>query len=286
MVTKLNGRLASLGAGDMYYAVHNEEADGPLVVTVHGFACGMLSFDYLSSYLADRGHAVLQYDAFGVGGHSDSPKTSYSMEAFVANIDELLTAAGLADRRLMLVGYSMGCGIAASYAAAHPDRVDGVVLLDPVHGQIEFTGRVIRSPFGLLIGKILARFKGSQLLVDHLKKEYQHPEWPWVKQMIDEQFTLIHWTGKAKPNLVNAAITTVREFPFPDLVDAYVALGGCNPSIPTKIVWGKLSKYYPKRKEVEQALPSADVEVIDDAGHMLFVEKRDEVNTAVSAFLA
>lgn len=285
MVTGLKGRLAKLDAGDMYYVVHNEEADGPLVVTVHGFACGMLSLDYLSAYLADRGHAVLQFDAFGVGGHSDSPDTSYSMDAYITNIDQLLEAAGLADRRLAMVGYSMGCGIAASFAAAHPDRVDSVVLIEPVHGKIEFTGRLIRSPLGVLIGKILARFKGSELLVDHLKNVYKHPEWPWVREMMDAQFSLIRWTGKAKPNLIDAAIRTVREFPFPTLVNSYVDLGGCDPTIRTKIVWGDLSKYYPKRAEVEAALPTAEVETIDDAGHMVFVEKRDEVNTAVGTFL-
>ncbi|MFC9440233.1 alpha/beta fold hydrolase [Nocardia sp. NPDC057030] len=47
--------------------------------------------------------------------------------------------------RPVLVGHSLGCGPVLSYAAAHPDRVSGVVLVSPAFLQPR-AGRLLRSP--------------------------------------------------------------------------------------------------------------------------------------------
>ena len=103
---------------------------------------------------------------------------------------------------------------------------------------------------------------------------------------MNQQFELIRWTAKAQPALVDGAIKMVQGFPFPDLINSYKELGAVTTrKIPTKIVWGNLSKYFPTRENVHNALPNAEVETLEDAGHMLFVEKRDEVNEQTYSFL-
>ena len=51
---------------------------------------------------------------------------AYSTEDYVADLDELREHLGL--ERMLLLGHSHGGVVAAAYAAAHPDRVERVVL--------------------------------------------------------------------------------------------------------------------------------------------------------------
>lgn len=250
----------------------------------------MLSLRSLASHLVDAGHSVLTYDFFGVGGHSDAPsapEARYDLEYFLDTLQQLLAVTGLEERPLRLVGYSMGCGVAAALAARRDLNVERVSLLDPVHGPVEFLGEVVQTPgVGAVVGNLAAAAVGNELLVGHLRKEYQHPEWPHVAEFMETQFELIRATNRAKPNLVNAAVTMVQNFPFSRLLDTYRELGSCGKPIQTQVVWGDLSKYFPKRNDVESVLPGARVDVIHDAGHMLFAEKPEEMNALVAEFLS
>jgi pimeloyl-ACP methyl ester carboxylesterase len=59
---------------------------------------------------------------------SDRPVDArdYATEAYVADLDELRAHLGL--ERMLLLGHSHGGVVAAAYAAAHPERVEKVVL--------------------------------------------------------------------------------------------------------------------------------------------------------------
>ena len=292
MASVLPGKVAQLSAGDLYYHYREPEQDrdqpsDSVVVTVHGFACGMLSLESLSETLADSGFSVLSFDFFGCGGHSDAPLAPYGMGFFLDTLDELLEGVGLGSAQIDLVGYSMGCGIAAKWAARQPERARKVVLLDPVHGPVEWLGQIVNTPgVGEVVGRAAAMVEGCEILVKHLEKEYQHPEWPHVRELMDRQFELIRRTHISKPNLVPAAVRTVQNFPFPNLIEAYKALGKSPIRVPTNVIWGDLSKYFPTRANVATAIPWATEDVVHDAGHMLFAEKPQDVNTLVERFLS
>ncbi|MFD5146114.1 alpha/beta hydrolase [Streptomyces sp. NPDC058401] len=68
-------------------------------------------------------------------GHSEAPadRDAYRMEDYVADIE--LTRSRLGVERLDLLGHSHGGVVAAHYAAAHPDRVNALILLNtPAYG--------------------------------------------------------------------------------------------------------------------------------------------------------
>ena len=73
-------------------------------------------------------------------GESDpSASGDGSVDAMAADIDAVTRALGL--RRFVLAGHSDGGAVAASYAAAHPERVAGIALVDSV-GGVTMTGEV------------------------------------------------------------------------------------------------------------------------------------------------
>jgi pimeloyl-ACP methyl ester carboxylesterase len=65
-------------------------------------------------------------------GHGDSDPADhgdYSVEGLTADVEA--TVDQLALRRFLLVGHSLGGLVAIEYAGRHPDRVSGLLLVDP-----------------------------------------------------------------------------------------------------------------------------------------------------------
>ncbi|KEP66199.1 UNVERIFIED_CONTAM: hydrolase, alpha/beta fold family protein [Hammondia hammondi] len=107
----------------------------PLVVTFHGLNGTQLTFFDLQEVLARFGYRTLIFDLYG-HGLSASPRYSfflkrYGLQFFVKQTDELLEHLGLENERISVVGFSMGCVIAAEYALHRQDFVDHICLVAP-----------------------------------------------------------------------------------------------------------------------------------------------------------
>src|SRR5262249_12118544 len=64
-------------------------------------------------------------------GRSAAPADSdYSLDAMAPDVDAIVQHLGV--ERSLVVGHSMGGGIALAYAAAHPQQVVGLFLVDPI----------------------------------------------------------------------------------------------------------------------------------------------------------
>jgi pimeloyl-ACP methyl ester carboxylesterase len=64
-------------------------------------------------------------------GRSEPPKNGdYSIAGMAGDIEAVVDTLDL--RKFILVGHSMGGGVALTYAGDHPDRIAGLLLLDPI----------------------------------------------------------------------------------------------------------------------------------------------------------
>jgi pimeloyl-ACP methyl ester carboxylesterase/DNA-binding CsgD family transcriptional regulator len=70
-------------------------------------------------------HTLIRHDPRG-SGLSDRSVTDFSLDAWVADLEAVVDAAGL--RRFPLFGLCQGGSVAIAYAARHPDRVSRLVL--------------------------------------------------------------------------------------------------------------------------------------------------------------
>lgn len=85
------------------------------------------------------GHRSIAFEQRGTG-RSRPPKfdaATLTMESVVADLDAL--RVHLQQERLILLGHSWGGMLAMSYAVAHPDRVDRLILVGSGGPTLEFT---------------------------------------------------------------------------------------------------------------------------------------------------
>jgi pimeloyl-ACP methyl ester carboxylesterase len=126
---------------------------GKTIVLLHGLIVDDLSSYYftLANPLAAAGHDVILYDLRG-HGHSERPRTGYSLNDGIADLDGLLTALDI-HQPVHLVGNSYGGAIAIGMAVQHPDRVADVTMIEG-HYADEGFGEEMTETLGLVTAGI------------------------------------------------------------------------------------------------------------------------------------
>lgn len=114
------------------YAVSGNPApDTPPIVLLHEMAASMETWEPAIEVLA-RDHHVIAYDWRGCGG-SEKIVGSVSIDDHVNDLMALLRMLDL-DRKPIIAGIAVGGAIAASFAAAHPDEIAGLIIVCPAMG--------------------------------------------------------------------------------------------------------------------------------------------------------
>ncbi|MFI7706026.1 alpha/beta fold hydrolase [Nonomuraea sp. NPDC049480] len=122
------------------------DGDGPTVVVAPGIGSTCLEWTAIQRQLVPR-HRVLLYDRGGLGwsdwvpGQRSAPKLADELHA-------VLEAAAVPGP-YVLVGHSLGGSIIRLYAARHPERVAGLILIESTH---ELSTEKIVEEFGWRMG--------------------------------------------------------------------------------------------------------------------------------------
>ncbi len=98
------------------------------IILLHGWACDRTFLQPQLEHLS-RSHRVLAVDLRG-HGESAAPKCQYTVAEFAEDIHELSKALRLPP--VVVVGHSMGGQVALELAAAHPEHVSAICLIDSV----------------------------------------------------------------------------------------------------------------------------------------------------------
>ena len=100
--------------------------DGEWLILLHGLASQAHIWDLVAPLLTDSFH-VIAIDQRG-HGLSDKPDSGYDWATITADLDAILRAQKI--DRAVLAGHSWGGNVALQYAADHPDRASGLILID------------------------------------------------------------------------------------------------------------------------------------------------------------
>jgi 2-hydroxy-6-oxonona-2,4-dienedioate hydrolase len=262
---KQRDKYATVSGAKIHYI---EAGTGPTVVLLHGLGASTVNFVFSIDPLAQSFH-VIALDQIGFG-ESDKPRINYRITTYVEFLDGFLKE--LKIERASLVGKSLGGWVAAAYALEHPQRVEGLVLVDAA-GFAPPADFDMKQLSGLNptthddMRKLLERaFYNKRLFASDL--------------LIDESLKQRAKAGDGRT--IQALIESIsrRE----DMLDG--RLGGIRHR--TLIIWGREDEVLPLADGVRfrDEIPGAQLIVFDQCGHVPPIEKSSEFNAAVLKFLS
>ena len=244
---------------------------GPAIVLAHGLGGSARNFGPQCRALKDR-YRVIRYDARG-HGRSDAPHeaSAYTPAAFVADMGRVLDDAG--ERTAVVGGLSMGAGTALRFALAHPTRVRGLVLCAFPAGADDPEGFAAKA---LRFAETIER--------DGLEAAGDVYVWGPSTRLDQNAVHFVQQGFLEHPphGLAFALRGVIARQP------AVAAMRGELAALraPTLIVVG--SEDGPSRHASDAlaaALPQARLIVVPGAGHVVNLQKPDEVSAALHEFV-
>ncbi len=115
------------GADGLAIHVLEWSREGVPLVLLHGFGNDAHIWDDFAPTVAPHYRTV----ALDLRGHGDSDHDAerrYDYESHVRDVEQVTAALGI--ERMVLVGHSFGGRVSTLFAAAHPDRMAGLVIVD------------------------------------------------------------------------------------------------------------------------------------------------------------
>ncbi len=220
--------------GKSCYHYTEYPAIGKDILFIHGFASSTYTWEKVAPVLNKLGYHVWALDVKGFGW-SDKPKdTSYDILTLTEEVYQWMEALGLDD--VVLVGNSLGGGIATLMALLHPEKVGRMVLIDAAAYDTKFPliMELARLPLSAQMTKL---FFSHWVVKQTLSEVYHHKAWI-TKDQVDAYYDRLR-----TDNALNAQIAVVRALEF-SRVEKYVDR---IPEIKSKtlIIWGEHDGWIP-----------------------------------------
>lgn len=273
---RLNAGLVhntAIVAGHHWVVVQADDAPpgAPTVVMIHGFTGSKENWYPLAAKLRGR-YRLLVPDLPGWGESERKPGADYG---FVAQADRVAAfiRAQSPGKPVILLGHSMGGGIAALVAARYPKLVAKVALLDAAgvrfnDNQFGLDVLAGKNPFGVDDAASLQRYID---IVFHREAAKPWIPWPASRGLI----------AKRKQDAVfeQAVLERIGRGPEQFLPGQEAA----NIQQPALLLWGRQDAVIdPSALDLYAALmPQARTVLVDDAGHMALMEQPRAVADAV-----
>ncbi len=241
---------------------------GPLVICVPSMGDLRGEYRFLAQKLGDNGLRVVTMD---VRGHGET--TTFWGDYSVAGIGSDLVALidYLKAGQAVIVGTSMAAGAAVWAAAEAPDRVRGLILVDPVvRGEGTFWSN-------LLFSALLARPWGPSLWMRYYAMLY-----PTQKPPDFAQYVAALRANLGQPGRLEALAQMARA----SKRSSEERLSRVNA--PTLVIMGARDPDFKKPEAEAQWVANSlhsRYEMIPDAGHYPHAERPDEFISLVLPFL-
>ena len=266
------GSFAEVDGARLHYV---DQGSGPAVLMIHGLGGQLRHFTYALTERLAADHRVVAVDRPGAGRSDAAPGASQSVRTQARVIAGLIGKLGL-DRPLV-VGHSLGGAVALALALDHPELVGGLALIAPLTQPVKegaispvFRALAIRSP---LVRGIVAWTLAAPMT---LRRGAQALETVFGPEPVVEDFA--GRGGGALGLRPRSFQSSSRDLlaagdDLPGMVERYPSL-----KMPVGVLYGSHDRLLDAELHghgfVGQ-LPTAELEVVSDAGHMILMTQPD-----------
>lgn len=233
--------------------------NAPVILMIHGFSADKDNWTRFAGLFTDR-YRVIAPDLPGFGEQVRTEGEDYRLGKQIQRLQAFVAALGL--EQFHLVGNSMGGHITAMYALVHPDQVLSAGL---------FNNAGIQSPEPSAMDRELAQ--GRNPLLVNSPEDFDRV----LAYTMDVQ-PFLPWPVKPMKAREAAAAKDFNAYIFSQIkTDRGSALGAGfgQLSVPVLILWGENDRllHVSATEVMKAALPSAEVVVLDDTGHLPMIER-------------
>ncbi len=237
--------------------------DAPVIVLVHGFSASLHTWEAWVDDLK-RDYRVVSLDLPGHGLSRCIDNDFIGPAQFVDVIERLATA--LKIKRFTIAGSSMGGGAAWNYALAHPERVEGLVLVAASgwraqtkdDGETPFAFRVLQ--FGPA-RQVIKDLDLTMLARSGLEDSFYDPTFV-TDEMVDRYAALARAPCHREALLNLMAGQSGRNEARPDLM--------AQISAPTLVMHGDADRIVPPSgsRRFAETIPGAELRLYENVGHL------------------
>ncbi|MCU0599308.1 MAG: alpha/beta hydrolase [Desulfobacterales bacterium] len=253
------------------YLENNKDGKKQTIVLIHGFAANKENWVRFAAHL-DSGYHVVIPD---LPGHGESVKDFNLKYAYSDQVKYLHEILGrLKIEKFHMAGNSMGGAISCLYAAAYPDQVKSLLLIDPagIHRyECELT-QMIKEGKNPLIVTCPDDF---EKLMDFALEKKPYIPWP-ISTVLAEKAVENQEINKKMFSDMHER----RGFEFEDAIQTIKA--------PTLIVWGDQDRIISIKNATlfEQLIPGSKKIVFEGVGHAPMIELPEKSANLYLDFLA
>jgi len=243
-----------------------QAGNGQDMILIHGIFASKEIMNPLFEYYADKYHVV----SFDVRGHGKSDKPAkFDLDDYADDLKELINELNLHSP--IVIGLSMGSYIALKTAEKYPKLLSKIVLLGTRgKGEISLMEKAYEENHGNT--NIDLKEMGRPIS----KRVYAPPTTP-------QQIADFYRGNRSEVELTNEE----RKNVYASLSHYDMISDADKVEIPVLLLVGEYDKINPPEESVKvrDCLPTSELVIIKDAGHIVFLEKEDEVISLINEFL-
>jgi pimeloyl-ACP methyl ester carboxylesterase len=238
-------------------AIHVDDGGkgGVPVLFVHSYAGDASHWRAQLEHLREKRRAVA-FDLRGHGGSAKPAANDYEAGSLAQDIAAVADALGL--KKFFLVGHSIGGSAAGAYAGEHPERVAGLVLAGAPGKIPKEQGEKIMASIEADYDKVMKGY--WEKLLANAKDETRAKVEEGMKSLSKEASLAL-----IRASMFGDPLPALRKYDRPILVISTAS--GDTPN------------------DLQNLLPNATNQSIAGTSHWMQMDKPDEFNAALDAFL-
>ena len=246
------------------------------IVLLHGTSASLHTWDGWVAVMAKE-RRVIRFDLPGFGLTGPSPDDDYRLASYSKFVAAMLDA--LSVKKVILAGNSLGGNIAWATAAAYPDRIERLILVDA--GGYAFTSASVPLGFRIAqlpgINQLMSRILPRSLIENSVRNVYGDPA-KVTTELVDRYYDLAVREGNRRALGLRFSQTQRGE------QSEKIAL----LKLPVLILWGGKDRLVPPENadRFHHDIAASQLQIFADLGHVPQEEDAARTVAAATKFIA